>query len=239
MKKYYSPDDVVRWQASIEESVALHLKKLSEPGLLAQRGDFDLSMLSLTYCDFGMMCIAQGEFQDASKMFSESVRTRCKMFELIEEGLCPTRPIEAGDFPWLLIAFVTKDEDLIARVTDLYKPDKGIPSSIYLGRVLKLLAKNDTSGAKAALAQKVPRFETEVVGYADCLEAIADKDEQRFALGLKVASESWRKCAARRDKGLPFSVCFIQGVGLVRLAERVLGRRVSVDNEYIPSQLLQ
>jgi hypothetical protein len=237
MKKYYSPEDVVRWQQSFDKSVRIHLEKLSDLELSPDGYDFHLSLLSLAYHELGMTRIAQGGFEEARKMFHESVQARCKMFERAEKGV--GRSIDAIYFQSLLIAFVTKEEDLVARIVDLYKPVEGIADAIYLGRAVKLLAKNDTIAAKSALAQKKPRFVTQFPGYAECLEGIADKDEQRFALGLNVASESWRKCAARRDKGLPFSVCFIQGVGLVRLAEWVLGKRISVVNEYIPAELLE
>jgi hypothetical protein len=237
MKKYYTAEDVARWQPTFEKSVTIHLEKLSRPGQPSEHYDFHLGMLSLHYCDFGMMRIAQGRFEEARKMFQESVQTRCKMFERAGEGVGES--IDAGQFQSLLIAFVTKDESLVARMADLYKAEEGVPESIYLGSAVKLLAKKDTRGAKAALAQKKPRFETLFVGYDDCLEAIADKNEQGFASGLKVASESWRKVAARRYKGLPSAVCFIQGAGLVLLAESVLGKRLAVVNEYIPPELLQ
>jgi hypothetical protein len=237
MKLLYSPQDVVRWEAAKGGSVALHLQKLSEPGLVSEKQDFHLGMLSLSYQTKGMIFIAQGRYEEAVHSFHDSIKTLCKMYERFEKEQGGS--LEAGHFQSVLVAFVTKDEPLVSRLVGLYRADEGTPDSIFLGKALKLVASGDIDGAKTALAQRKPRFEPQFVGYADCLQAIANKDQQRFVSALNVASESWAKWASKRVKGLPDSVCFIQGVGLIRLAERVVGNPIPITNEYMPQELLR
>lgn len=237
MKKFYSPEDVARWEEAKGGSVALHLEKLSDPSLVPQKQDFHLGMLSLSYQSKGMTFVALERFEEAKQSFRGSIETLCKMYERFEKG--QGRSLEAGHFQSVLVAFVTKDQPLISRLAAHYRADDGTPDSVYLGRVVKLLAMGDIDAAKTALAQKKPRFEPQFVGYADCLEAIANKDQQRFVTALNGASESWSKWASKRVKGLPDSVCFIQGIGLVRLAERVLGNPIPISNEHMPQELLR
>lgn len=235
MGQFYSNEDVARWDKSYGQSVDLHLEKLSAD-LPQEKVDFHLSNLSGSYYMQGMTLIAKSEFRKAIEAFRASAQTKFKMYERFENG--QGRSLEAGNFQSLLVAFVTRDEALVSQLVGKYRAEDGTPGSIFLGRALKLIAMSDLDGAKIALREKKPRFEPQFIGYTDCLEAIANKDEHRFLTALKLASDSWAKWAVKRVNGLPDSVCFIQGVGLVRLAERVMGKRISVVDENIPLQLL-
>lgn len=234
--RFYSEEDVARWQIAYAKSIGIHQEKLttdfSQPAI-----DFHLGGLAGSYYMQGMTFIAQGAFESSLQAFKASAEARCKMYERFENG--KGRSLEAGHFQSVLVAFVTKDEALVSRLVGLYRADEGTPDSIFLGNALKLVATGDIDGAKTALAQRKPRFEPQFVGYADCLEAIANKDQPRFVSAASVACESWAKWAAKRVKGLPDSVCFIQGVGLVRLAERVLGNPIPVISDGMPQELLR
>lgn len=236
MKNFYNDADIARWETADKQSIPLHLEKLKGE-VHEKKIDFHLDMLAGSYYMQGMTFIAQGNFDEAVQAFRASAEARCKMYERFEKG--QGRSLEAGHFQSVLVAFVTKDQALISRLVVHYRADEGTPDSIFLGRAVKLLAMGDTDGAKTALAQRKPRFEPQFVGYADCLEAIANKDQQRFVSALSLASESWAKWASKKAKGLADSVCFIQGVGLVRLAERVLGNPIPITNEYMPQELLR
>ncbi len=235
MGGFYSNDDVVRWDKSYRQSIDLHREKLATD-LPQQKVDFHLSNLSGSYYMQGMTFIAQSAFDEAIQAFRASAEAKCKVYERFKNG--QGRSLEAGTFQSVLVAFVTNDEPLVSRLVDLYRADEGTPDSIFLGKALKLIATGGLDSAKAALAQRKPRFEPQFVGYAECLEAIANKDQQRFVSALNVASESWAKWASKSVKGLPDSVCFIQGIGLVRLAEQILGNTIPIANEYMPQELL-
>jgi hypothetical protein len=236
VQPYYSSDDVARWLKIDQQSITLHLNKLE--GEMPQTTiDFHLYMLAGSYYLHGMTCIAQNSFGAAIDAFRASAETRCKMYERYNNGL--GRSLEAGHFQSLLIAFVTMERALVSRFVHNFRADEGTPGSVFLGRALKLVALNDLESAKNELARKKPRFEPQFIGYAECLDAIAGVDVQRFTAALNLASASWAKWAVKRAKGLPESVCFIHGIGLVRLAERVIGSRVIVIDEHIPGQLLQ
>lgn len=237
MKFFYTRDDVARWDAAKGGSVALHIEKLSDPALTPQNRDFHLGMLAMSYQTKGMILIAQERFDEARQTFRDSIETLCKMYERFEMG--QGRSLEAGHFQSVLLAFVTNEPLLIARIVAHYRTDEGTPDSIFLGRAVKLLATGTINAAKEALAQQQPRFQPQFVGYSDCLAAIANKDQDRFEAALIVASESWSRWASKKVKGLPDSVCFVQGIGLVRLAERILGRALSIANEYMPLALLR
>jgi hypothetical protein len=236
MGHFYSNDDVVRWDKSYRPAIDLHREKLTTD-LPQPKVDFHLSNLSGSHYMQGMTFIAQGNFDAAVQAFRASADARCKMYERFEKG--QGRSLEAGHFQSVLVALVTKDQALISRFVSHYRADEGTPDSIFLGRAVKLLTMGDIDGAKTTLAQRKPCFEPQFVGYAECLEAIANKDQQRFVSALSVASENWAKWASKRVKGLPDSVCFIQGIGLVRLAERVLGNPIPIANEHMPQELLQ
>jgi hypothetical protein len=236
MGRFFSEEDVARWQKVDARSISVHREKLAT-ALPDRLVDFHLGGLAGSYYMQGMAFIAQGDFEAAIQSFRDSVETRCKMYERFEMG--QGRYLEAGHFQTVLVSFVTHDESLVSRLVDHYRADEGTPDSMYLGRVLKQLASGDIDGAKAALAERRPQFEPQFVGYAECLEAIVSKDEQQFLSALRSASESWAKWASKRVKGLPDSVCFIQGVGLVRLAEKVLGKPIPVEDENMPEDLLR
>jgi hypothetical protein len=236
MGAFYSDEDVARWEKSYQQSIGLHLQKLATD-LPEQKIDFHMGMLALSYETQGMIDIAKGRFQAAIGAFRSSVEVRCKQYERYEAGKGDA--LEAGTYQSLLIGLVTNDGELVSRLANHYRAENGTADSVFLGRAVRPIVMNDIDAARASLSQKRPRFEAQFVGYAECLEAIVNKDERGFVAGLDLASKSWLKVVSRRDQGLPYSVCFIQGVGLVRLAEKVLGRPISVANEHIPPQLLR
>jgi hypothetical protein len=235
MSHLYSPADLDRWNRSYQDSIHLHLDKLATD-LSSQQVDFHLNMLSLSYHTQGMILIAQGKFTDAVGSFRSSVLAKCQMYERYEKG--EGRALEAGHFQSVLEAYVTRDDDLVAAIVKHYRAQEGTPDSIFLGRALKYIATNEIDNAKRLMRQEWPRFEPQFVGFADCLEAIAENDEYRFVAAANSASQHWAAWAAKRIRGLPDSVCFIQGIGLIRLAEKSMGRTIRIVSEYLPQELL-
>jgi len=236
--KFYTADDVARWESVDKESIDLQLSKLAletRPPLREQR----LGMLSVVYAHLGMTCIAKADFRGAIRSFEESVATRCRTFEMIGEGLASSTNVDAGHFQSLLIAFVTRNEPLIQRLALPYCADTGTRGSKYLGAAIKALINGDLDAARTALTQKRPSFEMQFKSYPACLEAIVDQDPIRIVEAVHSASRDWAKWVARGLRGLPDSVCFIQGVGLIRLGERVLGRSIPIINQYLPKELLE
>jgi hypothetical protein len=237
VERYYSTEDVARWEASYAESIAAHLQRLTDPRLPESRHDFHLGMLSLSHRTRAMICVARGRFGDAVAALRASVEARCRMYERSVAGV--GRPLEAGHFQTVLDALATRDDTLVDRIGRHYRADVGTRDSVFLGTALRSLVLNDVPGACSALGRERPRFERQFVGYVECLQAVAAGDDQRFPAALALASGSWAEWAARQVRGLPDSVCFLHGAGFVRLAERVFRRRVPVADAHIPSPLLQ
>ena len=130
-------------------------------------------------------------------------------------------------------------KSLISRLVRHYRVDSGTPDS-RLSRPSGEVPRDRRPGGREGSARaQTAALEGQFKGYAECLEAIADKDPCRFAEAFEIATKSWTRFAARTVRGLPLAACFIQGVGLIRLAERVIGERIEISNEHIPSRLLQ
>ena len=236
MGRFYTDKDVERWEEVYQDSGRLHLDKLAA-NPPQQAVDFHMSMYSLECQARGMTLVAKKLFSEALALFHESVERRCKMYERWESGL--GRAMQAGHFQDLLVAYVTNDDALITKFARHYRADDGTSDSMFLGRIVKCIALNDIEGARNGLRQKKPsRFETQFSGYPDCLEAIVEKDQARFVDAIAFAATKWSRWSCRVEKGLPGSVCFLQGVGLVRMAEKTIGNRIPVTNEYLPPELL-
>jgi hypothetical protein len=237
MGRFYTEKDVERWEEVDRRIGRLHQDKLAANPPPAEV-DFRLSALSHESRARGMRCIAKGHISEALACFRESIEWRLKMYERCASGL--GRAMEAGHFQDLLVAYVTNDDELISRYARHYRALDGTEDSVFLGRVVKCVALKDLEGARKGLLQKRPtRFETQFSGYPDCLEAIVEKDQGRFIDAIAFAATKWSRWSCRVEKGLPGCVCFLQGVGLVRMAEKTIGARIPVMNEYLPPELLQ
>jgi hypothetical protein len=235
--RFYTEKDVERWEEAYGRFGRLHQDRLAANPPPAEV-DSRLRSLSLE-CRFrGMTFVAKRQFPEALACFRESVERRLKMYERWASGL--GEAMSAGHFQDLLVAYVTNDDELIANFARHYRADDGTDDSVYLGRVVKCIALKDLEGARKGLLEKRPRrFETQFSGYPDCLEAIVEKDQARFVDAIAFAATKWSRWSCRVEKGLPGSVCFLQGVGLVRMAEKTVGTRIPVANEYLPPELLQ
>ena len=237
MGRFYTEKDVERWEEAYRRTGRLHQDKLAANPPPAEV-DFRLGMLSGESRYLGMICIAKRHFSEALVCFRQSIEWRLKMYERWASGL--GRAMEAGHFQDLLVAYVTNDDELISRYAKHYRAGEGTDDSVYLGRVVKCIALKDLEGARNGLLEKKPRrFETQFSGYPDCLQAIVEKDQARFVEAIAFAATKWSRWSCQVVKGLPDSVCFLQGVGLVRMGEKTLGTHIPVKNEYLPPELLQ
>ena len=73
MFRFYTDEDLARWEKSYHQSVNLHLEKLATD-LPQQKVDFHLGMLAISYENRGMVCISKGNFQEAA----EGVSGKCR-----------------------------------------------------------------------------------------------------------------------------------------------------------------
>lgn len=235
MGRLYADDDMARWEHSYKDSVAIHLDKLANSATEAEI-DFRLGMLAVSRYTLGMISVAKGDFLGATARFRSAVETRCGQYERFEQGV--GRELDAGHFQTLLLALVTRDDTLVSRFRAHYRAENGTKCSIFLGRAVKRLAANDREGARLELDRRKPPIDPQFLGYCECLEAIAAGNEGQFTDAIVRAGNHWQTWAAKTVRGLPDAVCFIQGVGLVRLAEKVLRRPVPVTHEHLPHELL-
>jgi hypothetical protein len=234
MRTYYTSEDVLRWEKSALEGIPLHLGKLkgSEPlHIRSQR----FGGLAGEYDTLAMIAIARKQFANAIELLRKSIEMHFEQFEIDKAR---GRPIDAGHFQEVLLSFLTKDQPLISKMLNYYTWEDGIPESVYLGKVIKSLAVGDFSYAQLTLDQKRPRIEKMFDAYPDCLQAMVHKDAGALQTAKLVGSKNWARRAARFEKGLPYAVCFLQGAGLVRLAEHVMGAKLSITDENIPAELL-
>jgi hypothetical protein len=236
MGRLFTDGDLTRWENSHKESIALHLAKLSSSETETEV-DFRLGMLAVARHTQGMIDVARGNFPQAVSSFRSAVETRCWQYERFEQGV--GRELDAGHFQTLLLALVTRDDALVSRFLGHYRAENGTPTSVFLGRAIKRLVANDRQGARLELARRKLRPDPQFRGYCECLEAIADGNDDGFGDAFAQAATNWQTWAAKTVRGLPESVCFIQGVGLVRLAEQVLGRAVPISHEHVPRELLR
>jgi hypothetical protein len=143
MGRLYNVEDVARWETTFSESVALHLDRLTSR-LSERQFDFHLGMLALAHRNRGMVHVANEQFERAISSFCDSVEVRCRCYERFERGV--GRPMDAGHFQSLLLAFVGRDSSLIPRLLNHYRCDQGTPASIALGRAIYGLTTGDRSG---------------------------------------------------------------------------------------------
>ena len=122
MSGFYTTEDIARWDVSCKNSISVHLEKLATE-LPAQKRDFHLGMLSLSYYTRGMICVAKGDIPPAIESLREGVETLCRLFEF--------RPVNAGHFQSLLIALATRDDALVSKLARYYQPtmERRTPSS--------------------------------------------------------------------------------------------------------------
>jgi hypothetical protein len=236
MSAFYSEEDVIRWEKTAFESIRTQTEALRKTGIPYEFRWQRLGSVAGAYKRLAMVAIARRKFSDAMGFFRKAMEME---FERYEMELAHGKAVDAGEFQTVLLAYATTDQLLISKMLGYYTWDKGVPESVYLGKIIKSLAIGDITTAQETLKLKKPRIEKMFSDYPACLQAMADKDQDSFQTSIAAAATTWAKRASRYEKGLSDSVCFIQGVGLVRLAEQVIGTRIGICNEHIPAELLR
>jgi hypothetical protein len=153
--------------------------------------------------------------------------------------------MSAGNWQTLLRAHASTDEVSIKRFCGLFdldlasRPQVGsTKDSLFIGWLLKALTEYRLNDARALSAEGHPSEERMFRGYIGCLAAISRSDEDGLVNCLGEASKAWEQYARRTWKGLPDAVCFMNGVGILRLAERTWQKRLMCDDPNIPAELL-
>jgi hypothetical protein len=201
--------------------------------------------MSLNHRALALAAIAQGRLTDARDHLMKSAALRAEVFIRFARGEpINIERVNAGHFQSLLDALASGDWAAAERFCAVFpaefaKESRSIPSSLYIARPLKALVEGRLEDARRMLAQKQPSIDPMARGYPECLRAIAAKDLAGFVEALRAASGYWRKWAARAERGLPDSVCFLHGAGLVALAERVMGQRLDEPVDDVPVELLR
>ncbi|MGV3605426.1 MAG: hypothetical protein ACO1RA_03390 [Planctomycetaceae bacterium] len=243
MKPLYSAADVERWVTQNAKKRQILERRLGTNWRDATDVQ-GLSMLSLSLEDEGYTAIALGKRDEAIRNFREAVLVEIKILKMARMGVTgATGYLVTGCFQILLNALAIGDDSLTAQFVGVFEVD-GIaaqaspPDSTYIARVLKALAQGKQEDAKHVLATPPPDVDPQFSGYVECLQAIAEKRFNEFEEELCRAARAWERFVRKDSPGHPLSVCFMGGLGLLRLAEKVWQRQLEVKVEQLPQLLV-
>lgn len=244
MSGRYSMADVLRWQQLDEGRLQMKLSQLGDASFAGRR-DFVLSGLHLLHEGLGYTYVALNRPKDARLHFLESCRYVKRIFELptLGESVSSGR-LSAGYCMSWLIALAIKEDGVALSLAELFLPayvsaDKGQASIEGMALALQSLIAGDADSARKTLADVTISESDDLKHYIGCLEKLAERDEERFLESLDLASRVWLRQIVKTHQGLPQSVCWMQGLGLLRLAERVLGKPMDSSNELIPARFFE
>jgi hypothetical protein len=233
---FFTDEHVATWEQRALGTIQFQFDALRKPGLTLELRWQRFGHIAGAYESLAMVAIARKTFGEVRGFLCKSMEMHFEQFEIQR---AQEEPISAGYFQLVLLAYVTMDPAVIHKMLNYYHWDDGVPESVFLGKIIKSLAVGDTATAQVTLSQKRPRIEKMFSAYPDCLHAIANKDQAGLCDAIAIACKTWARRAARYEKGGPHAVCFLQGIGLVRLAEQVIGGKVSIAEEHIPPELLE
>jgi hypothetical protein len=243
MKPLYLPSDVDRWVTQNAKRRQLLARRLGTNWSDATDAQ-GLSLLSLTLESEGYTAIALGKRDEAIRSFHNAVSVVAKLLDMGRQGSTGAETyLRTGFFQTLLEAFAIGDDSLTAQFVAVFDVD-GIaakaspPDSTYIARVLKALAQGKQEEAKHVLATPPPDVDSQFVGYVECLKAIADGRRSELEGELHRAAQAWERFVRKDSPGQPQSACFLGGLGLLRLAEKVWKRRLEVTVEHLPQLLV-
>ncbi len=246
-KPRYTMDDVERWESVDDEFFPPLIKKLrGDPNHQAISQGHGLCSYQLKRRAMAMSAIARGKYTLALGYLAVGCEAVCLMYERYEAGedISPEF-LSAGTWMELLLAHASRDKAVVERLCRLYDEKyfddpatRSVEESKYIGRIIKALTEGRVDDARQTLGEPSPKIERMFRGYLECLTAIANGDQEGLEEALGFAADAWEKYSRRVWPGLPQSVCFIHGVGLIRLAEHVWGRPVVPEIDHIPMGLL-
>jgi hypothetical protein len=238
----YTAVDVIRWRQADERRLPMKLSQLNDDAFVGRR-DFVLSGLHLLHEGLGYTHIALHEPDAARAHFFESCQYVLRLFLLPSSGeVVSSGRLQAGYFQSWLIALSIGADGLAFSLTDSFKNEylTGKDSLAEVERIalaLQLLILGRADGAKDILQARPIPAASDFTHYFDCLRAIAEREEDRFVESLDLAAKEWCSRIVKTHKGYPQAVCFMNGLGLLRLAERFVEHPIEIDNDLIPSQL--
>lgn len=243
MKPLYSQSDVERWITQNAKKRQLLERRLGTHWSNATDAQ-GLSMLSLTLESEGYTAIAMGQRNEAIRSFHNAVSVIAKLLGMGRQGDSGAEGyLRTGFFQTLLESLAIGDDSLTAQFVAVFDVD-GVaakaspPDSTYIARVLKALAQGKQEDAKRVLAMPPPDVDPQFVGYVECLKAIAEGRCNELEGELRRAAQAWERFVRKDSPGQPQSACFMGGLGLLRLAEKVWQRRLEVTIEHLPQLLV-
>jgi len=245
-KPRYTQEDVDRWREDHEQWLPVLLDRLrNDPDHRAIRRGGGYAALGYKAWGRSLYCIAEGSFAKALGWLWVCADVRARLYEAFSAGShVSPEYLGAGNWQALLHAHASTDGALTARFCRLYdlelaaRPEaRSTRDSMYHGRLLKALTEGRVDDARGVLGERRPKVEAMFRGYVECMEAVAADDDHAFREAISAASTAWEKYASRFWRGLPDAVCFLNGVGLIRLAEHVWGRGIIIEDPSIPGEL--
>jgi len=242
MSRYFTEEDANECIGLKKESV-MREKVRIESGLEARSLVSRTSSISLKCRSMSLSYVTLGDFRNAVTYAHASVAYRCMVYEVFGDAGETYDYASAGDFRTLLMAYVTGDYELVGRFADLFEvslnaTDVSSEDAIYIAKVLYALALNDIPAAREQLSEARPGISPEFRGYYECLDAIARQDASGLAAAVEYAAGRWERWVSRNERHFPEAACFMDGVGLLKLGEKVTGSLPEVDAVNIPPELL-
>jgi len=236
----YTRSDVVRWKEADESRIQLKLAQLHDSSFHGRR-DFVLSGLHLLHEGLGFTYVALEEPEIARNHFLASCQYVEQLFSLRERGepISPGR-LTAGYCKSWLVALAIGENATASSLASKFKREdlpagKRRSEIEQIALLLKSLIGCSEDFHDEELGPPSSARSNDFKYYLECLDGIAERDEERFLHALERAADNWLIQIVRTHRGLPQSVCFIHGLGLLRLAEQVIGKPIEVSNVLIPS----
>lgn len=236
----FTSDDVARWRNAYADDPSFSITKIREGNLDEGRELVDLSRaheyLALIKIAGGEFSAALGEFGAASDAWA-ALFERAELAQDIDPSL--TKAIPPGVF---LFANAGPDRSLNrlvrATATVAEQTDHTRSPSHYLGVVVRALSMGEIDRA-GVLLESSPEMPKHNEGFLRALQAIVAGDEEAFKTALDVEVAFWQRTITReRLQHFPDAVCFAQGIGWLKLAERVWKRSLDLVIDNIPAELL-
>lgn len=236
----YTSEDVERWReayaAAAERTIARIRNGTTDAGLeltdLARRHEY-LALTAVALRDYAR---ARGHFGASGEAYA-NVFERSARGNEIDASLAAIVPPGA-----VLLAEAGTSESvrrLIAATGGVAAKDVKGNASHFLGVVLRLFSTGEGDRARALLGEppKMPKHQESSLR---AVRALGAGDERAFVAALKDEVAFWEKTIKREQlQRHPDAVCFAHGLGWIALAEKVWQRRVDVQIEHIPIEVLR
>lgn len=240
MKKLpYTRSDIERWCTVNQREVDEIREEMQLLPADDKRGRADLiRALSLAHEGLAFSRFADEDYQNAVGHFRMACGALSEIYSVSDDQKIGWAP---GDFQALLIAWAAKSDSariqlataLASASVDPIK-EWGPPDSAYLSSTIAYITVGKMGTAARCLERPPRSIDPRFRGYGSVLSAVVELDQRKTVDALHSAAESWSRYVARNERNLPYSACFVHGVGLARMGQAVIGSTLELDTEAIP-----